>query len=108
MIAGRRFPEIRRIVVSRSLWGVVLWGGLVWGSCWRSAADEAPSTGLRGILPAAIPSDLAATTEALPENWKEWGTALNGELTRLYVTENVDVAGQRQAIAALRARRATL
>jgi tetratricopeptide (TPR) repeat protein len=100
MIAGRRFPEIRRMVVSRGLWGVVLSGVLVSGSCWLSAADEAPSTGLRGILPAAIPSDLAATTETLPENWKE--------LTTLYVTDNVDVTGQRQAIAALRARKATL
>jgi hypothetical protein len=96
------------MVVSRGLWGVVLSGVLVSGSCWLSAADEAPSTGLRGIIPAAIPSDLAATIETLPENWKEWGTALNGELTTLYVTENVDVAGQRQAITALRARRATL
>src|SRR5262245_26278045 len=108
MIAARRFPGLRRMVVSRGLWGVVLSGVLVSGSCWLSAADEAPSAGLRGVLPAAIPSDLAATIETLPENWKEWGTALNGELTTLYVTDNVDVAGQRQAIAALRARKATL
>src|SRR5262245_40349148 len=108
MIAGRRFPGLRRIVVSRGLWGVVLSGVLVSGSCWLSAADEASSSGLRGVLPAAIPSDLAATIEELPENWKEWGTAVNGELTTLYVTDNVDVSGQRQAIAALRARKATL
>src|SRR5262245_54651231 len=88
MIAGRRFPGLRRIVVSRGLWGVVLSGVLVSGSCWLSAADEASSTGLRGILPAAVPSDLAATIETLPENWKEWGTALNGALTTLYVTDN--------------------
>jgi hypothetical protein len=108
MIAGRKFPGLHRIVVSRGVWGLVLSGVLVSGSCWLSAADEAPSTGLRGILPAAIPSDVAATIEELPENWKEWGAALNGELTTLYVTETVDVAGQRQAIAALRGRKATL
>jgi hypothetical protein len=96
------------MVVSRGLWGMVLSGVLISGSCWLSAADEAPSTGLRGILPATIPSDLTATIESLPDNWKEWGTGLNNELTTLYVTENVDVAGQRQAIAALRARKATL
>src|SRR5260370_12838779 len=106
MIAGCNFARLTRFTVSRGVWGVVLSGVLVSGSCWLSAADEAPSAGLRGILPAAIPSDLAATIETLPENWKEWGTALNGELTTLYVTEHVDVAGQRQAIAPLRARRA--
>jgi hypothetical protein len=108
MIAGRNFPELRRVAVSRGIWGVVLSGVLISGSCWLSAADEAPAAGLRGILPNAVPSDLTATIADLPDNWKDWGTAVGNELATLYEKEGVDVAGQRQAIAALRGRLATV
>ncbi|MGE5191642.1 MAG: hypothetical protein ACM3U2_04015 [Deltaproteobacteria bacterium] len=87
---------------------MVLSGVLISGSCWLSAADEAPSTGLRGILPNAAPSDLTATIAELPDNWKDWGTAVSAELATLYEKEGVDVAGQRAAIAALRGRQATV
>jgi len=108
MIAGRNFPGFQKLSVSRSLWSVVLSGVVISGSCWLSAADEAPTAGLRGILPAAVPSDLAATIATLPDNWKEWGEALTAELTTLYVTDGVDVSGQRKAIAALRKRLAII
>src|SRR5712671_5780253 len=87
MNAGRDFPRLKRLVVSRGVWGVVLSGVLVSGSCWLSAADEAPATGLRGILPASTPSDLPITISALPDNWKEWGVAFTAELATLYETE---------------------
>jgi hypothetical protein len=108
MIAGRNFPKLNGLAVSRGVWGVVLTGVLISGSCWLSAADEAPSAGLRGILPGAVPSDLAATIAELPDNWKEWGTAVSNELATLYEKEGVDVTGQREAIAALRGRVATV
>src|SRR5258708_32263579 len=102
MIAGCNFARLTRFTVSRGVWGVVLSGVLVSGSCWLSAADEAPAAGLRGILPATAPSDLAATIATLPENWKAWGEAMTAELASLYETEGVDVSGQRKAIAGLR------
>ncbi len=108
MIAGRNFPRIHNISVSRGVWGLVLSGVFISGSCWLSAADEAPSAGLRGILPAAAPSDLTATIATLPDNWKDWGDATTAELTTLYEKEGVDVSGQRTAIANLRKRIATL
>lgn len=108
MIAGRNFPGFQKLSVSRSLWCVALSGVVISGSCWLSAADEAPTAGLRGILPAAVPSDVAATIATLPDNWKEWGDGTTAELTTLYVTEDTDVSGQRKAIAALRKRLATI
>jgi hypothetical protein len=90
------------------VWGLVLSGVLVSGSCWLSAADEAPAAGLRGVLPSGVPADLSATIADLPENWKDWGTALTSELTTLYETENVDVPAQRNALGALRARLETV
>jgi hypothetical protein len=108
MTAGRKFSGMKNMSVSRGVWGVVLSVVLVSGTCWLSAADEAPAAGLRGILPAGVPGDLTATIVDLPENWKNWGTALSAELTTLYETEGVDVAAQRKAIAAMRARLATV
>ena len=104
MIAGRKFQEVNALRMSRVLWGVVLSGVLVSGTCWLNAADEAPHTGLRGILPDAVPVDLTGAIAALPDNWKGWGTALSSELTALYETPDTDVAAQRQAIAKLRQR----
>ena len=108
MIFNRNFEAFKQLTVSRGVWSVVLSGVLISGSCWLSAADEAPLTGLRGILPATVPADLTATIAALPENWKAWGTAVSAELAALYETEGVDVAGQRKAIAALRGRLASV
>lgn len=107
MIAGRRFQEVKEFKVSRLLWGAVLSGILVSGTCWLNAADEAPHTGLRGILPEVVPVDLTGTIAALPDNWKAWGDGMTGELTALYETPDADVATQRQAIAALRKRMET-
>ena len=104
MIAGRRFREVKALRMSRVLWGVVLSGVLVSGTCWLNAADEAPHTGLRGILPEAVPVDLTGAIAALPDNWKDWGAALSSELTALYETPDADVAAQRRAIVALRKR----
>src|SRR5579871_6692202 len=106
MIAGRNLPRFQNI--SRGIWGVVLSGVFISGSCWLSAADEAPSPGLRGILPTAVPSDLTATIAELPDNWKEWGDATGAELSTLYEKEGLDVSGQRTAIANLRKRIAVL
>src|SRR5579862_5188080 len=83
-------------------WSAVLAAVLVTGSCWLNAADEVPATGLRGVLPAAVPADLQGTIATLPDNWKPWGSACSAELETLYVAEGTDVAGQRQAIALLR------
>ena len=93
--------------MSRILWGAVLSGVLVTGTCWLNAADEAPSVGLRGILPEAVPADLTGAIAALPDNWKDWGTALGADLTALYETPDSTVASQRQAIASLRKRMET-
>ena len=90
--------------MSRVAWSVVLSAVLVSGTCWLNAADEAPNAGLRGILPAAVPADLSGALATLPDNWKDWGTAVSGELAALYETEGVDVAGQRKAIEVLRKR----
>ncbi len=108
MIAGRTYPKFMSFTFSRGIWGVVLAGMLVFGSCWLNAADEATATGLSGILPAAVPADLTATIAALPDNWKDWGTALSTELAGLYEAKDLDIAGQRSAIATLRGRLATL
>ncbi len=104
MIAGSRFQEVKAARLSRVLWGVVLTGVLVSGTCWLNAADEAPHAGLRGILPEGVPVELTGTIAALPDNWKDWGTALSSELTALYEAPDADVAAQRQAISKLRLR----
>jgi len=81
----------------------------VGGAWFADAAEEtAPAPGLRGILPSIVPADLAAAIEALPENWGEWGVAAAAEMAALYEQADLDVAGQRQAIAALRKRVATI
>jgi hypothetical protein len=104
MIAGRKFQEVKALRISRVLWGVVLTGVLVSGTCWLNAADEAPRSGLREILPETVPAELTGTIAALPDNWKAWGDGMTAELTALYETPDADVAAQRQAIAALRKR----
>jgi hypothetical protein len=86
----------------------VLTGVLAYGTCWLSAADDAPASGLKGILPNAVPVELTATIAQLPENWKDWGDALSKELSNLYESETSDAASQRQAIAALRTRLAAV
>jgi hypothetical protein len=83
---------------------MVLSGILVSGTCWLNAADEAPHSGLRGILPETVPVELTGAIAALPENWQAWGTGLTTELTALYETPDADVATQRLAITALRKR----
>jgi hypothetical protein len=88
---------------------VVLMLAFVGGAWFADAAeDTSPAVGLRGILPSLVPADVAAALEALPENWGEWGVATAAELAALYEQPDLDVAGQRQAIAALRKRVATI
>lgn len=90
------------------LWGAILLG-LVLCACWRSdAADDGMGVGLRGIWPAEVPEDLVEAVMELPESWSMWGEGLSGELMALYTQENLDVAGQRQTLAALSARVQTL
>jgi hypothetical protein len=72
------------------------------------AADEAPATGLRGVLPVGVPSTLTASIAALPETWQAWGEGLSTDLTTLYEKEGLDIAGQRKAIGALDARLKTV
>ena len=106
MNADRQVRMNRRL--SRIVWGGMLAGTIVCGTCWLNAADEAPNAGLKGIIPNMVPVELTATIAQLPENWKPWGDALSKELSNLYEAENSDATSQRQAIAALRARVATI
>src|SRR5579872_2922042 len=108
MIAGRPFFGFKRMPISRGLCGAILAGVLIGGSCWLSAADDSPGTGLRGVLPQTIPSDLTAAIESLPDNWKPWGAAVSADLATLYEKEGVDSAEQRKAIGALRRRMASI
>jgi len=102
--AGRSLPKMGKF--SRVAWSLVLSGVLVGGTCWLNAADEAPQTGLRGILPNMVPAELSGTIATLPENWTDWGTAVSSELATLYEAEDADITVQRKAIAVLRKRQA--
>ncbi|HTI51526.1 MAG TPA: hypothetical protein VL475_11265, partial [Planctomycetaceae bacterium] len=94
--------------MSRGVWSVVLVGAVVSAAWVSHAADETPATGLRGVLPAGVPSSLTAAIAALPETWQSWGEGLTADLTTLYEQEGLDVAGQRKAIGALDARLKTI
>lgn len=94
--------------MSRGVWGVVLVGTVVTGAWVSHAADDASATGLRGVLPAEVPSGLTATIAALPETWAPWGEGLTADLATLYEKEGLDVAAQRKAIGALDARVKTI
>lgn len=93
---------------ARSAWCVVLVGVVLCGAWGSHAADDSPAAGLRGIFPNYVPADLTATIASLPDTWSEWGTGLTADLSTLYEKEGLDVAGQRQAIAALEARLKTV
>lgn len=108
MSAGRLSRRPAGYRLSRRIWSVAL-VGIVVSSAWVShAADEAVKTGLRGVLPANVPAGVTASIEALPDNWKAWGDALSGHLTKLYEEDGVDEMGQRKAIGAIDANLKTL
>lgn len=67
----------------------------------KKAASSSP--GLRGILPAEIPDDLAFESfEALGKDWAKWSESVSGNLNKLYSGENLDAAAQRKIISELR------
>jgi hypothetical protein len=107
MSAGRMICSLERVRLSRGVWGVVLVGALASGAWVTHAADEG-ATGLRGVLPAEVPSGLTAAIAALPETWQPWGEGLTADLATLYEKEGLDVAGQRKAIGALDTRLKTV
>lgn len=108
MKVGNKQGSRIRTWMPRGVTVLALLGGLLCAT-WRSDAadnaapgDAAASSGLRGVLPNEVPDDLTDSIGALPESWKPWGDALLGVLTELYTKADLDVAGQRSAIAALR------
>ena len=108
MSAGRTVRGVHTYRLSQGVWGVVLLGAVVSGAWVSHAADDTPAVGLRGVLPAAVPADISATIGGLPDTWGEWGNGLTADLTALYETEGLDVAGQRKAIASLEKRLETV
>ncbi|HEY2249757.1 MAG TPA: hypothetical protein VGH74_01805 [Planctomycetaceae bacterium] len=101
MIAVNRSKQT--VKLPRILWSAVVAGIMISGTCSLNAADEAPSPQSAGFLPDAAPVDITGSIAALPDNWKDWGTALSGELSALY-EPGADVAAERRAIATLRKR----
>jgi len=74
------------------------------GNAVLNAADDATPAAASGVLPQGVPVELTGAIATLPDNWKDWGTALSSELSALYEKPDADMASQRQAIAALRKR----
>jgi hypothetical protein len=87
---------------------MVLVGTVISGAWVSYAADDASATGLRGVLPAEVPSGLTVAIAALPETWQPWGEGLTADLSTLYEKEGLDAAAQRKAIGALDARLKTV
>lgn len=96
------------MIMSRGAWGFVLLGVLTCFAWQTDAADDTAAAGLRGVGPANIPADVMGVVESLPETWKPWADALTADLETLYEKEGVDAAGQRQALASIRGRMATI
>jgi len=69
----------------------------------EAKSSQAESPGLRGILPAELPDDLAAEAfDPLGKDWAEWSEGVSSDLFELYEGENTSVATQRKLIASLR------
>jgi hypothetical protein len=115
MNVPRRFPRrpvsshSRRLLLGAGLSGllavaVVVPAQLGFGFVQpEKKAAAASSPGLRGILPAEVPDDLALEAfEPLGKDWAKWSASVNGDLNKLYSGENVDAAAQRKIIAELR------
>lgn len=106
-----RREGITRSLAARLLgWGgayaVLLTVGIASMAGTFDAAYEEESAGLRGILPPEVPQDIGEEAflnlgEAAA-NWKTWSEGMYAELARLYEAEDLDAAGQRAAIAAVR------
>jgi hypothetical protein len=76
-----------------------------------SLADDAeqPPQGLRGILPEFVPIGLLEDDFlTLGDSWSSWSTDSAAEVAALYEQEDLDVAGQRAAIAKLNKRIRTM
>ncbi|MFN0056734.1 MAG: hypothetical protein ACKV0T_31710 [Planctomycetales bacterium] len=108
MSFGHRVLFGRRLPYSRGIWGCVLLGVVVSGAWAIHAADDAPATGLRGVLPVGVPVDVTTAISALPPTWETWGTELTNDLVALYEQEGLDVAGQKKAMEALEGRLKTV
>jgi hypothetical protein len=109
MSAGRIVRDQAMGRISRGVWGTVLLTIVACGALVGQAADEAADeAGLRGLLPTGTPVELTVAISTLPENWAAWGAALTTDLENLYEKDDLDLAGQRKAIAALRARLKTV
>lgn len=96
------------VMMSRSAWAIVLLGAFTCFAWQSDAADDTAGMGLRGIGPANIPADIMGAIESLPETWKPYGEALTADLEALYEKEGIDAAGERQALAAIRGKMATI
>jgi hypothetical protein len=70
---------------------------------------EQPSQGLRGILPEFVPLGLLEDDFlTLGESWEGWSQSAAGDVASLYEQEDLDVAGQRAALAKLNKRIRTM
>lgn len=107
MSAGRTVSNLKGNRMSHGIWGIVVVGTVVTGAWVSQAADEA-ATGLRGVLPAEVPSGLTAAIAGLPETWQPWAEGLTADLSTLYEKEGLDIAAQRKAIGAVDARLKTI
>ena len=85
-------------------WGGILFCGVLVSVALGAADSDTKPVGLRGILPAEVPEDLASTLSQLKGNWEKWVAGVSADLATLYETEDVDLSGQRKVLAALRAR----
>lgn len=108
---GRRLGS-RRTAVSAGLVATLLIVAV--SSTWVFAQpEEKPADedrpGLRGIWPAEVPDDLVfEEIQTLGGNWTQWSEELADDVNRLYDIEDRSAAEQREVIAALRKRLATM
>ena len=101
-----------------SLWLVLIGFGFLAGPnsfCFAqepkaNAEEDLSETGLNGIIgePASPELDTQFLAMDLPESWKSWAESLDEEMLVYLFPEELDVKGQRELIAKLRERVATM
>lgn len=73
------------------------------------AQEQAAQPGLRGLLPDMAPQGLIEEDFlALGESWKEWAVGTAKDIETFYGQADLDVAGQKASLEALRKRQATM
>ncbi len=104
----------RRLVLSCAVLGSSLWAGSPFGAgqiaeAQPKAEQEQPLVGIRGILSEEIPTELDTEflPDNLPETWKTWAEGLDQEMQTFHF-DNLGIKGQREIIAKLRKRVATM